>query len=109
MKVLTIKVLTKRNVSESWVSARKCLGQALTGGHAGCVLSREIAILGADAVEVRGRQHLVAHFGEGSQDPTRSETTRMHVSTMRGSREILRSFLSVIGDRVANSKEVRPR
>lgn len=110
MKVLNIKVLTKRNVPESWGDARERFAQALTGVHAGCVLSRVIPVRGADAVKEVGKPHRASRFGEACSDPARSETTRMYVSTMCGSREILCSSLSSVGkERVTNSKEVRSR
>jgi hypothetical protein len=110
MKVLNVKVLAKRNDPESCGGARKCVDEALTGVYAGCVLSREIPILGADAVEERGRQHWPDRHGEIWSDLARSETTRMHVSIMCGSREILWSSLPCVGkDRVTNPKGARSR
>ena len=110
MKVLNVKVLAKRNGPESCGGARKCMVEALTGVHAGCVLSREIPILGADAVEVRGRQHWAGRQGEICLDLARSETTRMHVRTMYGSREILWPSELITGaERVMNPKGARSR
>jgi hypothetical protein len=108
MKVLNVKVLTKHNVSESWGGARERFAQALTGGHAGCVLSRVIPVRGADAVKEVGKPYRASHFGEACPNPARSETTCMYVSTMCGSREILPLCLPCVGrERVTNSKEVR--
>jgi hypothetical protein len=56
--------------------------------HVGCVLSREIPFLGADVVEVCGRQHKTDRKGEIRLDLARSKTTSMHVSIMCGNREI---------------------
>ena len=110
MKVLNVKVLAKRNGPESCGGARKCVDEALTGVHAGCVLSREIPIPGADAVEIRGRQHWTDRHGEICLDLARSETTRMHVRTMRGNREVLRSSEPITGtERVMNPKGARSR
>ena len=110
MKVLNVKVLAKRNGLESCGGARKRPVEALTGVHAGCVLSREIPLLGADAVGERGRQHRSSRNGETWLDLARSETTRMHVGTMFGSREIPRSSLPSVGkERVTNPKWVRSR
>jgi hypothetical protein len=109
MQVLNVKVLAKRNGLESCGGARKRADEALTGVHAGCVLSREIPILGADAVEIRGRQHQAGRHGETCLDPARSETTRMHVSTMCGTREILWSSRSTDLERAMNPKGARSR
>lgn len=110
MKVLNVKVLAKRNGPESCGGARKCVDEALTGVHAGCVSSREIPIPGADAVEERGRQHWTDRHGEICLDLARSETTRMYVHTMRGNREILQSSEPITGaERVMNLKRVRSR
>lgn len=110
MKVLNVKVLAKRNGPESCGGARKRMAEALTGVHAGRVLSREIPISGADAVEVSGRQHWTTRYGESCLDLTRSETMRMHVHTMYGTREILWSSQPSVGrDRVMNLKGVRLR
>ena len=108
MRVLNVKVLAKRNGSESCGGARKRTDEALTGVRVGCVLSREIPIPGADAVEICGRQHRTNRHGEICLDLARSETTCMHVSTMLGSREILWLSLPSVGkDRVMNPKGAR--
>lgn len=110
MKVLNVKVLAKRNGPESCGGARKCTVEALTGDRAGCVLSREIQVPGADVVRRRGRQHWVDRIGEIHSDRARSKATRMHVRTMCGNREILR--LSEPGpgaERVMNPKGARSR
>jgi RNA-directed DNA polymerase len=69
--------------------------EALTGGRAGWVLSREIhapprggLLRGADAVEIGGRRDLQSREGKRLQDPARSETPGMYASTLRGNREI---------------------
>ena len=110
MQVLNVKVLAKHNVLESFVGVRKCTGEALTEVHVGCVLSREINFLGADAVGVRGRQHRAGRKGETCSDLARSKTTCMRVSIMCGSREILRSSTPTLGvERVMNPKGARSR
>ena len=88
--------------------------EALTGARAGQVLSREIeplsrqrwSLLGADAVERSGRQHWKRRYRETLLDLARSETLRMHASTLSGSREI--PCLSVgeeSTDRIEKSKD----
>jgi len=55
---------------ESCVGAREGVGEALTGVHAGWVLSRErLCIRGADPVGQWGRPHGRARFGERSSRP----------------------------------------
>ena len=75
---------------ESCVSARKDRGEALTGGSAGELLSREIRrVRGADAVSKSGRQHLLSCQGERQSSHARSQTLSMHGHTSRENREIL--------------------
>lgn len=108
MQVLNVKVLAKRDGLESCGGARKRTSEALTEGHAGCVLSREITIPGADAVGECGRPHWMGRNGETCLGLVRSETTGMHVHTMRGNREILKSSEPVPGaERMMNPKGAR--
>lgn len=101
---------------ESCVSVRKDAGEALTGGRAGQVLSREIHapgwklrdLWGADAVEVSGRPHRTCRQREARLDPTRSEALRMLGHTAHGNREIPRlSSAEGAGDRIGKSKDSR--
>lgn len=87
-----MKDLANHKVSESCVVVGNCVGEALTGGDVGQVLSREnlISIRGADAVDGNGRQHRVDRYREIGEDPARSETLCMHPSTSYGNREIPR-------------------
>jgi hypothetical protein len=68
--------------------------EALTGGRAGWVLSREIhapqvrVLRGADVLEDGGRPHRVRRHGEAQPDPARSETPGMYAGTLCGNREI---------------------
>ena len=84
-----------------------CGGEALTGGDAGQVLSREklASVWGADAVDVSGRQHRVDRIREIDEDPARSETLSMYPSTSCGSREIPRLTGGGAPVRVDNSEE----
>ena len=55
---------------ESWGGRRKASAQALTGGSAGRVLSREIVIFwGADGVVKHGRQHLFSQHSARLREP----------------------------------------
>ena len=77
---------------ESCATDRKTGGEALTGVSAGWVLSREINVFpGADAVNLRGRQHRTTRYRESCADPARSETPRMRWNISRGNREALHS------------------
>ena len=77
---------------ESCAVDREVGGEALTGGRAGRVLSRERhePLRGADAVEEGGRPHWTRRQRETRPDPARSETPSTHESISRGNREILR-------------------
>jgi hypothetical protein len=90
--------------------------EALTGGSAGWVSSREIhapprerrVLRGADAVEESGRQHRVRRYRETRLDPARSETPRMHGNISHGNREIPRSSVARwVTDRIGNPKGKR--
>jgi len=96
MKVSYSEEVATHTDSESCTFVRKGEGEALTGERAGQVLSREIEppsrkrwpLLGADAVELSGRQNWKRRYGETPLDLTRSETLSMHVSTLSGNWEI---------------------
>jgi len=101
---------------ESCIVARKSGGEALTGGRAGRVLSREMhdprrklwALRGADAVEEGGRSHLPCRQRETRQDPARSETLCTHRHISHGNREVPRlSPVEGTGDRIGKSKDTR--
>ena len=89
---------------ESCGAHREVRVEALTGGSAGWVLSREIhvSLRSADAVEVGGRQHQASRQGEDCWGFARSETpcTRGHFS--HGNREISPSAARVLAVRVEN-------
>ena len=73
---------------ESCVGTREGAGEALTGVHAGGLLSYEIRLnQGADAVVRSGRQHARTRHGECAGDPARSETSRRCGNSMREHRE----------------------
>ena len=74
MQVLYVEDLANHDDPESCVGIREGVGEALTGEHAGRVLSREkLSVQGADAVERSGRQHGVARYGECHTGPAWSE------------------------------------
>lgn len=114
MKVSYSEGVAIHTGSESCTFARKCEGEALTGARAGQPLSREIEppshkrwpLLGADAVELGGRQNRERRYRETLLDLARSETLRMHASTLSGNREI--AWLSVgegVTDRIGKSQD----
>ena len=116
MKVSYAEGLANHNGLESCGAAREGDVEALAGGRAGRVLSREIHALlrkqqvlrDADAVEVVGRQHRVHRHRKMRQDPARSETPRMRASTLSGNREIPRlSAEERTAGRIRKSKDVR--
>ena len=73
---------------ESCVRTREGSGEALTGAHAGGVLSREIRhTQGADAVVLIGRQHPHERNGELMETPARSKTSSMCGNSMHENRE----------------------
>lgn len=95
---------------ESCVAAREGRREALTGGSAGWVLSREIdePLQGADAVEVSGRRHWTCRYREARLDPARSETPGMRGSISHGNRESPRlSAGEGSADRIGKSKDAR--
>ena len=102
---------------KSCVRVREDAREALTGVHAGPVLSREIVappqgglLRGADAVEDSGRPHRQRRHGEALMDPARSQTRCMHGHTLSGNREIPRPCVAQqAAERVGKSQDVRRR
>lgn len=114
MKVSYSEGLAIHTGSESCVVVREGKGEALTGVRAGQPLSREIEpssrkrwlLLGADALELGGRQNWERRDRETLLDQARSKTLCMHASTLSGSRES--PWLSVgeeTTDRTGKSKD----
>ena len=90
MKVPYAEGLASHDGPESCAGARKGVGEALTGEHAGRVSSREMfSIQGADAVERCGRRNGTARHGERRPGPAWSKTSRTHGRRLHGSREVL--------------------
>jgi len=98
MKVSYVESLASYGGPESCVHIRKGVGEALTGGRAGRVLSRVIhaprrkarVVRGAEAVGECPRPHRSCRIGEAVGDPARSETPYTHASTLFGNREVPR-------------------
>jgi RNA-directed DNA polymerase len=113
MKVLYIEGLANHIGPESCIGARKGVGEALTGGRAGWVLSCEIhappqggLLRGADVLEIGGRQNLERRYGKALWDPARSKTPRMYGYTSLGNREIpSASAIARSAERVGLSKD----
>src|SRR6266702_530639 len=91
MKVSYSEGLAIHTGSESCTFIRKGEGEALTGVRAGQPLSREIEppsnkrwpLLGDDALDLSERQNWERRYRETLLDLARSETLRMHASTLR--------------------------
>ena len=106
MQVLYVEDLANHDDPESCVGIREGVGEALTGEHAGRVLSREkLSVQGADAVEKSGRQHGVARHGECHAGPAWSKTPCTRGSHLFGNREIL--WLAVWEARPGRSASAR--
>src|SRR5438445_12086188 len=73
---------------ELCVASRTAGNEALVGVRAGRPASPEIVDWGADAVPPRGRPYLAQRERELGEDPTGSETPRMHGNTSHENREI---------------------
>ena len=101
---------------ESCAVAREGEGEALTGGGAGQVLSREIydprrkpwPLRGADAVEEGGRPHPTRRQRKARRDPARSETPCTRGRTASGNREVLRfSVATSAAERIGKPTDSR--
>ena len=98
MKESYVEGLASYGGPESCVHIREGVGEALTGGRAGRVLSRVIhapgrkvrAVRGAEAVELSRRSHRACRIGEAGMDPARSETPSTGGNISHGNREIPR-------------------
>lgn len=102
MEVSYVEGLASYGGPESCVHIREGVGEALTGGRAGRVLSCVIHAPGRKAWDVRGAEVVESHrrphrvcrglrsSGEAGTDPAQSQTPRMRASTLYGNREIPR-------------------
>jgi len=108
MKESYVKGLANRNGPESCAGWSDPLGEALTGGSAGWVLSREkYLVWDADPVGERGRPQPTWRNGEAWGYPARSETPGMHGNNLRENREILRLPKPARLGGIEKSKDVR--
>ena len=108
MQVSYVEDLANHDGPESCAFVRKDLGEALTGGDIGQVLSREIlidfrALTSWDETEGNTTRSDIARYGFGS---ARSKALSMHPSTSNGSREIPRLARGGALVRTENSEEV---
>lgn len=89
MKESYIEDLANHDDPESCVYCCKVMNEALTGAHAGRVLSRENRLnQDADVVVVSGKQDGQGRYGKSMLNPTRSETSSMYGNPMHENREI---------------------
>ena len=119
MKESYVEGLASYGGPESCVHIREGVGEALTGGRAGRVLSCVIHAPGREARDVRGaevvethrRPHRGRRFGETPMDPARSQTPCRHGNTLLGNREVPRPSAphwEVLGaERIVKPKGVR--
>jgi RNA-directed DNA polymerase len=109
MEVRNVEGVANHNGPESCGGGGNRAGEALTGEHAGQVLSREMEQLrGADAVEKGGRLHPAHRQREVCGNPARSETLCMRGSTATGNRESPWSPVAMsAAGRVGKSKDSR--
>ena len=86
------------------------MGEALTGGWAGWVLSFErLWKSGVDLLGTWGRQYGLVRYCKGWKDLAESETPScMQSNLTRGNREILHTVRSDYRTSLENSKEVLP-
>ncbi len=108
MGVPHVEDLANHDGPESCACGRKGMGEALTGGGTGRVLSREILIhFGAPTPWDEAEGHTTRRdFASGGLGSARSETLSMYSSTTHGSREIPRSARGGALVRTGNSEEV---
>ena len=108
MRVPRVEDIANHNGPESCAFAREGMGEALTGGGTGRVLSREILTnFGAPTSWDEAEGHTARRdFASGGFGSARSETLSMYSSTTHGSREIPRSARGGALVRTGNSEEV---
>jgi len=106
---LTFKRLAIDKEPESCGRIRNGATEALTGLDIGQVLSPEsVTNLGADALEVRGRQHPQGRNGENLWGPAGSKTLSMYPINLRENRDIPWSTSGATPPvRIVKSKDAR--
>jgi hypothetical protein len=119
MEISYVEGLASHGGPESCVYIREGVGEALTGGRAGRVLSCVIHApgrkvwddRGAEVVETHRRPHRACRLGEAGMDPAQSETPCMRASTLFGNREIPRPSVArreaFAAERIEKPKGVR--
>ena len=110
MKVQDSEGVANHAGLESCAGARKVAGEALTEERVGRVLSRErkSTTSGCPGRVPSRRQHSSRRNREALRNPARSETPRMHGSTLRGNREIPRLPVAEgATGRIGKSEDVR--
>jgi len=88
---------------ESCGYAGNDISEALTGAHAGWVLSRESfynQVRSADAVENVGRQHRMSHYGKRHSGSARSKTPCTYENSLHRNWDVPCSTLCCGGDKV---------
>ena len=107
--------LASRTGPKSCVGVRKDEGEALTGVHAGPVLSRVIVappqgglLRGADVFEDSGRPHRQRRQGKALSDPARSRDPAHAWKHLFGNREIPRLCAArFAAERIGKSQDAR--
>lgn len=109
MKESNVEGVANHDGPESCAGSREGVGEALTGGRAGWVPSREIKPLGCRRGSGPGRQHGVVRHREHGRRPCAVQDP-MHVRelSVRENREILRLLASMVG-RDAPGRQSRSR
>lgn len=90
MKESHVEGVATHDDPESCVDVREDGYEALTGVHAGRVLSREMHFWDADAVIRGGRQHRGRRYRETLLNPARSKTPCTYGTYLRENREVCR-------------------
>jgi hypothetical protein len=97
-----IEGIANHDGPEPCVGVRKGAGEASVGARAGRAIEPRNHILrGADAVSRSGRPHRQQRYRKLPTDPARSETPRMHGTSVRENREIPHSPVLLITERAA--------
>ena len=106
MKESYVEGVAAHNGPESCGVAREGGVEALTGETAGCVLSREKSLRGADAVENVGSRNGGHRHGEVHAGPARSETPCTPGHHPHGNREVPGSLGAVAPSRSGKATAV---
>jgi hypothetical protein len=100
-----IEGIANHDGPEPCVGVRKGAGEASVGARAGRAIEpRNHVVRGADAVSRSGRPHRQQRYRKLLADPARSETPRMHGTSVRENREIPHSPVLLITGRAAQGR-----